>query len=67
MRKLLNEYGCLENEIAKYYIAGLILAVDQLHSQKVIHRDLKPENILLNKEGEIKVADFGLSEFHKKI
>lgn len=67
MRGILEEYGCLDNEIAKYYIASLILAINQLHSQNIIHRDLKPENILLDKRGHLKLADFGLSELHKKV
>jgi serine/threonine protein kinase len=30
------------------------------HSQNVLHRDLKPQNLLINKNGELKLADFGI-------
>lgn len=39
----------------------LLEAVHYLHANNVVHRDLKPENILLTAEGQIKIADFGLS------
>ena len=44
----------------RFYVAELVLAIENLHQMKVFYRDLKPENILLDHEGHIKLADFGL-------
>jgi serine/threonine-protein kinase len=41
----------------------LIQGLDVAHRQGVIHRDLKPENILIDKDNQLKIADFGLSIF----
>ena len=46
----------------KFYMAELVLAIEYLHSRKIIYRDLKPENILLNFDGHIKLTDFGLAK-----
>lgn len=36
-------------------------ALQYAHDQGVVHRDIKPENILLDRQGRVKVADFGLA------
>ena len=47
-------------EEARFYIAETILAVEYVHTLGYVHRDIKPDNILLDKDGHIKLTDFGL-------
>ncbi|XP_051831383.1 rho-associated protein kinase 2 isoform X3 [Antechinus flavipes] len=44
---------------AKFYTAEVVLALDAIHSMGLIHRDVKPDNMLLDKNGHLKLADFG--------
>ncbi|KAL6643878.1 hypothetical protein ACP70R_018644 [Stipagrostis hirtigluma subsp. patula] len=59
---LLRNLGCLDEDMARTYIAELVLALEYLHSMNVIHRDLKPDNLLISRHGHIKLTDFGLSK-----
>jgi protein-serine/threonine kinase len=47
---------------ARFYIVEVLLALDFIHKNKCIYRDLKLENILLDRNGHIRLTDFGLSK-----
>ena len=54
--------GRFQEAHAKFYLAQIVLSLEFLHSKKIIYRDLKPENIVLDKNGYIKLTDFGLAK-----
>ena len=56
----------LSEKDAKFYIAEIILCVEEIHKMSCIHRDLKPDNILIDKYGHLKLSDFGLSIISKE-
>eukprot|EP01155_Anaeramoeba_flamelloides_P013774 Anaeramoba_flamelloidesa339295_52.p1 GENE.a339295_52~~a339295_52.p1 ORF type:complete len:304 (-),score=82.22 a339295_52:99-959(-) len=64
----ISDEGRLTNKSTQLYAAEILLALDHLHKMDVVYRDLKPENILLDKEGHIKITDFGLvkTDLNKK-
>ncbi|CAG9325186.1 SNF1-like_9 [Blepharisma stoltei] len=59
----LNKNGKLDEEKARFYFQQLISAVKFCHKKKVAHRDLKLENLMLDENMNIKISDFGLSNF----
>ena len=62
LRALLISNETLAERYAKFYVAEMIMAVNELHKLGYIHRDLKPENFLIDKYGHVKLTDFGLSK-----
>lgn len=53
--------GGLDTPILKSFLYQLLTGVAYCHHHRVLHRDLKPPNLLINREGRLKLADFGLA------
>jgi serine/threonine kinase 38 len=64
---LLIERDTFTEEEAKFYIAELICCLESIHKLDCIHRDIKPDNILIDKNGHIKLSDFGLAKVSDKL
>lgn len=60
-RSLQKEKRFTEN-VARFYLAEILLALEELHNKDIIFRDLKPDNIVFDHEGHAMLTDFGLSK-----
>lgn len=58
----LRNAGRFSTSTANFYTAEIILALEYLHTQSVVYRDLKPENLLLDRDGHLKITDFGFAK-----
>ncbi|RSM13408.1 hypothetical protein CEP52_001995 [Fusarium oligoseptatum] len=58
---LLIRQNILREHVAQFYIAEMILAVEEAHRLNFIHRDIKPDNFLISASSHLKISDFGLA------
>eukprot|EP01105_Mastigella_eilhardi_P009517 TRINITY_DN2247_c0_g1_i2.p1 TRINITY_DN2247_c0_g1~~TRINITY_DN2247_c0_g1_i2.p1 ORF type:complete len:328 (-),score=60.07 TRINITY_DN2247_c0_g1_i2:123-1106(-) len=58
----LRRAGRFSPEVAKFFLAEIVLALEYMHNRGIIYRDLKPENIMLDVDGHVKLTDFGFSK-----
>ncbi|KAJ6515870.1 kinase-like domain-containing protein [Mycena sanguinolenta] len=64
---MLIKYDTFSEDVTRFYMAECVLAIEAVHQLGFIHRDIKPDNILIDKDGHVKLSDFGLSTgFHKQ-
>lgn len=57
---LMIRHGAFDEELAKFYLAEIALALNALHSLGFVHRDIKPENLLLDRCGHLKLGKLSL-------
>lgn len=58
---LLIRDNVLTEPVTKWYIAEMILCIEEAHALRWIHRDVKPDNFLISPSGHLKISDFGLA------
>ena len=55
-----------EESVCRFYACQILLGLIYLHSKNIMYRDMKPENILLDRDGNVCLADFGISKVIQK-
>ncbi len=59
---LLRREGRFANDVALLFASEIALAFDYLHGMDIAYRDLKPENLLIDRQGHVKITDFGFAK-----
>lgn len=61
----LRSQGKFSGPTSSFYASEILVALEYLHSHDIVYRDLKPENLLLDREGHLKITDFGFAKVVK--
>ncbi len=62
LTELMRQEGPLSLDVATCVFEAVAAALGTAHDNQVLHLDIKPDNVLINRQGQVKVADFGLSQ-----
>ena len=62
LRFHISRHKKFSEEQTRFFICGLILSLEYIHSNNIIHRDIKPENLVLENNGYLRVTDFGIAK-----
>ena len=57
----------MDEQLAKFYIGSIVLALEYLHHNNIVYRDLKPENVFIDLQGFVKLGDFGFAKVSRLV
>lgn len=60
--ELVSQAGGIPYQLAQFYSASLICALGHMHEKNIAYRDLKPENVMVDRNGYLRVIDFGFAK-----
>ena len=61
LKEMIRDEGRIHPDVALRMTIRILAAVDHAHRNGIVHRDIKPQNILVDRQGRVKVADFGIA------
>lgn len=61
LKEYIIEHSPVEPARAVQIMRQLTSALEHAHQNQIVHRDIKPQNILMDKEGNVKISDFGIA------
>ena len=61
LKDIIRQQGKIKPQRAVQIAQKILAAIDHAHKNGIVHRDIKPQNILMDREGNVKVADFGIA------
>lgn len=61
LRRKMSDAGALAVEESLELLEQILAALGAAHAAGLVHRDVKPENVLIDRNGRVKVTDFGLA------
>lgn len=67
VKEILAREGKMPFEEARRIMIAVLNGLSQVHKEGIIHRDIAPDNIFINKDGKVKILDFGASRYASAI
>ena len=62
LRFHISRHKKFSEEQTRFFLCGIIIALEYIHSNNIIHRDIKPENLVLDENGYVRLTDFGIAK-----